>query len=441
MQEELFKAGKIFLMLIFLALFLSFQGCGGGGGSSDPIPDTGDGGDGSGDGDGDVDIYSGGVLITAETLKGWVDAGKVNGTGEGRVVILDVTSSTDYNAGHIPGAILVNASELYKTRNDGVISNYNEVLDGPAMDVLVDKWGLDEYTTIVFTSATSTAGDANAYLSTARAYYTFRYWGFAKDKLKILNGLNAAYSEEYGGLTTEVPVIVPADNFGIRRFTNFGGCFRASLKDMIDLADGKIANALAIDARGSDGPGGTAYSYDGDYKATSGVFSPLSGDYVAFEGHIKGAAALSWTALFETIDTDGDGTADYRRYLPEADLKSIFNGIGLDAAKTAYVYCRSGVIASSVLAALEAINSDPNIKHKNYDGSWSEWGQLAGKENGGYLENDSPWRTDMPSRTENIAFNKDAGALIEEPDTVDSDDPSGNRIEEYDVDYFDTKPT
>jgi 3-mercaptopyruvate sulfurtransferase SseA len=396
-----------------------------------------------GSGGGGEDIYSGGVLILAETVKGWVDGGKVNGPfGQDRVVILDVSSLATYNAGHIPGAVQVNSSDLYQNRSDGVIYNINEVPDGPAMDVLVDLWGLDEYTTIIFTSATSTAADADAYLQVARAYFTFRYWGFAKEKLKILNGLNAAYSAKYS-LSNQAPVIVPAPNFGIRLFTNFGGCFRASLQEMIDLADGKTANALAIDARGSNGPGGTTYSYDGDYRATSGVFNP-SGDYVAFEGHIKGAAALNWTALFETIDSNGDGKTDYRRYLPEADLKPVFTGIGLTPGKTAYVYCRSGVIASAAFAALEAINPDLTLKHKVYDGSWSEWGQLAGLENGGYLPNESLWRTDTPTRTDNMALNKDAGAAIEDPSaggSVHYDAAGGNQVELTDVNYFDTKPT
>jgi len=438
MYAGFLKGRTALLLSILLAFMLAFQGCGGGsgGGVQDNIPDTNDDTDGGG-GDGDETVYSGGVFITAETLKGWVDAGKVNTISTDRVVILDISNSSDYNAGHIPGAILVDIAELYQTRSDGIIYSINEVPDGPTMDVLIDKWGIDEFTTVVFTSAASTQTSASGYLNVTRAYYTFRYWGFTKDKLKVLNGLNAAYSHKYGGLTTDVPTIEPHGNFGVRLFESLWTCRRASLKEMIDFADGKIPNSLAIDARGGDGPGGTAYSYDGDYKATSGVFNP-PGDYVAFEGHIKGAVALNWSTLFKAVDANGDGTDDYRQYLPETELTSIFTGIGLDSSKTAYVYCRSGVIASSVFAVLEAMGRNAI----NYDGSWSEWSQLAGKENGGYLENDSPWRTDIPSRTENPTFNKDAGAVIENPGAggeVDSYD-RGNRIEDADIAYNGNKP-
>ena len=61
------------------------------------------------------------------------------------------------------------------------------------------------------------------------------------------------------------------------------------------------------------------------------------------------------------------------------------------------------MIASSAFAVLDAILGWPVA---NYDGSWSQWGQMAAA-NGGQLAADSPWRTDVPSRSELFVYNYD----------------------------------
>jgi hypothetical protein len=61
------------------------------------------------------------------------------------------------------------------------------------------------------------------------------------------------------------------------------------------------------------------------------------------------------------------------------------------------------VIASSAFFVLDGILG---WSVELYDGSWSQWGQLsANAANGGQLRADSPWRTDIPSRSGLVAFN------------------------------------
>jgi hypothetical protein len=62
------------------------------------------------------------------------------------------------------------------------------------------------------------------------------------------------------------------------------------------------------------------------------------------------------------------------------------------------------VIASSAFFVLDGILGWPVA---NYDGSWSQWGQMAAL-NGGALNVDSPWRTDVPSRSELVVYTYDA---------------------------------
>ncbi len=63
------------------------------------------------------------------------------------------------------------------------------------------------------------------------------------------------------------------------------------------------------------------------------------------------------------------------------------------------------MIASSAFFVLDAILGWPVA---NYDGSWSQWGQMSGDSTkGGQLRSDSPWRTDIASRSELIVYNSD----------------------------------
>lgn len=381
------------------------------------------------------------TVISAETVNRYAAAGKVNGDGYDRVVILDVTSYATYSAGHIPGAIFVNSADVTSPiRSEGVIYAVNMVMDGPTMDALIQRTGIDKNTTIIFTGPGTKIND---YMSVGRVYFNFRYWGFPKERLKVLNGLNGAYKAQYG-LDTTVPAIA-ASTYSVRSNPSFRDDLRVSLQEMIHYADTQPSNIVVIDGRGSDGPGGTAYSYDGDAKATSAVFSaPTTSYFVAFEGHIRGAKAIVYTDLYEGLDSSGTvttGTAAYYRFKSEADMVPVWTATGLDSTKMAYVHCRTGMISSAMYVALDAYLGWPVA---NYDGSWSQWGNLAGKANGGFLDNNSPWRTDTAARTESLYLNKNAvdnvTTFVEDPakgGTVNSFDYSTNKIEEADKAYFD----
>ena len=412
MLGELLKRKKMFVILILISLLVS---CSNGGYDTPSTSATP-------------------TAISEDTVDGYVARGLVNGAGFDRVVILDVNTAAGYAAGHIPGAIFVNSAEVTLTRSEGVIYAVNMVLDGSAIDALIQRTGIDKNTTVIFTGPGTSKND---YMSVGRLYFCFRYWGFPKERLKVLNGLNGAYKAAYG-LDTTVPAIT-ASTYSVTKNPSFRDDLRVSLQEMIQYADTQPSNIVVIDGRGTDGPGGTTYSYDGDAKATTGVFPAVAGDYVAFEGHIKGATAMLWSSLYEGVSSAGTvttGTAAYYRFKSEADMVPIWTAAGLDSTKTAYVHCRTGMISSAMYVALDAYLGWPVA---NYDGSWSQWGHLAGKVNGGFLENNSPWRTDSAARTESLYLNRDAAATIEDPSSggaMNSFDNSANKIEETDKAYF-----
>lgn len=294
------------LVLSLISLSLTLHGCGGGGYDAPSTTTTST------------------ALVSADTLKEWVDIGRVNGTGYDRVVLLDVNSLSNYSTGHIFGAQFLDSSNIYQTRTEGPATDVNMVLDGSHMDALIQKYGIDKNTTIVFTSGTGSCGTSTpgSALSATRIYWTFRYWGFSKERLKVLDGINCDYGKRFGLSTVQSPAITPS-TYSVRNIANFRSDLRASLSEMIDVVYGKVLNALIIDSRGPSG------SYAGTAGSTAGVFPP-TGDYTVFEGRIKGAKALSYTDQF-------DSTNNYR-FLSADNLIAKYAAIGLDSTKTAYVH-------------------------------------------------------------------------------------------------------
>lgn len=319
-------------------------------------------------------------LIDAAVLKDWIDDGLVNGAGNTRVVVLDVGSQATYSAGHIPGAQFVNSADIYQNRQEGPAVDVNMVLDGPHMDALVQKYGIDDTTTIVFTTS--------SILNATRAYWTFRYWGFPKEKLKVLDGLNTTWGTTYGLSTAASPSPSPS-TYSVKSNVSLRTDLRASLSEMIGVASGSSVNTVILDSRST----ATSGSYAGIAGSTGGVFNP-SGDFVVFEGHIKGAQALNYTTMYD---------ATTLQFKSSGDLTAMLATVGIDSTKTTYTHCRTGVIASLSFFVLDAVLGWPAV---DYDGSWSQWGQLsADSANGGMLAADSPWRTDIASLSESITYN------------------------------------
>jgi 3-mercaptopyruvate sulfurtransferase SseA len=319
-------------------------------------------------------------LLDAAVLKSWIDNGVVNSTGGSRVVILDVSTASTYTPGHIPGALLAD-SAIYQNRQEGPAVDINMVLDGAHMDAFVQKYGIDNNTTIVFTTS--------SILNATRAYWMFRYWGFPKEKLKVLDGFNTTWNTTYpSSISTGASPTITPSTYSVKSNTSLHSELRASLSEMISVASGSVANAVILDSRTTS----TSGSYAGIAGSTAGVFNP-SGDYVVFEGHMKGAKALLYTTMYD---------ATTLQFKSSSDLTAMFATVGIDNTKTTYSHCRTGVIASLPFFVLDAILDWPAV---DYDGSWSQWGQMsADTANGGMLAAGSPWITDIPSLTETTSI-------------------------------------
>jgi 3-mercaptopyruvate sulfurtransferase SseA len=414
-----------YALLALAATALLLGGCSGGGGSSydepstvpQPPPLVG---------------QTESVLIDAATLKSWVDGGLVNrdSSFDEKVVILAFGGT--YAAGHIPGTQLWASGGI--ERFEGPVLSSNMVPDGKTMDGLLQAVGIDENTTVVF------AGSGNP----ARLYFLFRYWGFPKDKLKILNGNQAAWTNAGYELTTDVPTVTPSD-FSVKELA-LNPDVRASLDELIKAAETQstfILNALTNNTEKAG--------------ATTGIFSDVTGDYVIFQGSIQGAKHVGNAAFY-----NADGSIK-----TAAEIQALLESYGIDNSKPIITYCRAGNAASNAFMPIDVtLGWDAMV----YDGSWSQWGSLTNQTGAAFVPDASyalpgalsQWATDgliewhtlnngdfaipanqIPGPYYNVVFPK----TIEKPtfridDTMLNPDASGaNSIEIEDQGYVEEAGT
>jgi thiosulfate/3-mercaptopyruvate sulfurtransferase len=83
-------------------------------------------------------------------------------------------------------------------------------------------------------------------------------------------------------------------------------------------------------------------------------------------GHIPGAANIPWSKA-----ANEDGT-----FKSADELKKLYADQGVDFTKPTIAYCRIGERSSHTWFALKYLLGVDNVK--NYDGSWTEWGNLVG---------------------------------------------------------------
>ena len=210
-----------------VALMTSLSGCGGGAGTTsydNPVTTT----------------SAKSAIIDAATLAKWTDEGKVNapfGSAD-RVVVVSVATVANFTSTtkkHIPDAVLLDyPSELTMTREEGLGPAVTLMLSGPRMDALVKKLGIDGSTTVVLTIPRASTDSEFWQLSVA--YWTFRYWGFARDRVKILNGGDDSWDVAGRALTDAVLVPTPS-NYSVTGNKVLKDALRASVGEMLTYVD------------------------------------------------------------------------------------------------------------------------------------------------------------------------------------------------------------
>jgi thiosulfate/3-mercaptopyruvate sulfurtransferase len=253
-----------------------------------------------------------------------------------RVAEVDYDPAANYELGHIPGSVLF---DWRKDINDPVA---RDILSAEALTELFRRAGVDEDTTLVL------YGDFNNWFA-AFAFWVFTYYG-AKH-LKLLNGGRKKWIAEDRPLTKEVPHPAPG-NFHAHgpdpKLRVFLDDVRAALPQV------KAGKLHLVDVRGPK-------EFSGEITAPP----EYPTEHAQRGGHIPGAKNIPWAQAVRD-----DGTFKSRE-----ELEQLYGGKGVGPNVPVYTYCRIGERSSHTWFVLKYLLGYPDVR--NYDGSWTEWGNLV----------------------------------------------------------------
>jgi len=267
------------------------------------------------------------VLVSTEWAAGHLNDPKV------RLIEVDV-DTTAYDQGHIPGAVGWN----WQTQLQDNIRR--DLIDKATLEGLLGKSGVGNDTTILL------YGDNNNWFA-AYALWQLKYYGH-KD-VRLINGGRKKWIEEKRPVTTD-PVKVAATTY---RATGPDESIRARKEEIFDALN-KKKSAHLVDVRSVD-------EFTGKIIAPPGM-----SETAQRAGHIPGAANIPWAQA-----ANEDGT------FKSADaLKQLYGAKGVNGDSEIIAYCRIGERSSHTWFVLKYLLGYDNVK--NYDGSWTEWGNLIG---------------------------------------------------------------
>lgn len=240
-----------------------------------------------------------------------------------------------YSSGHLQNAVQVDwTTDL----NDQLVRDY---LGKDGFANLMSKIGVTPDTTVVF------YGDKSNWWA---AYALWVFTLFGHRKVKLMDGGRAKWEAEGRPLTREVPSFEPTDYPAKERDDK---TFRAFRDDVLRHVEkqGKM-----IDVRSP-----------AEYTGERLHMEDYPNEGALRGGHIPGAASCPWSRAANEDST----------FKSAEELRAIYEGEkGLTQEDEVVVYCRIGERSSHTWFVLHHLLGYPRVR--NYDGSWTEWGNLVG---------------------------------------------------------------
>jgi thiosulfate/3-mercaptopyruvate sulfurtransferase len=243
-----------------------------------------------------------------------------NRLGEPNLRLIDARPKADYDKGHIPGAVWVDAKAV-----EAMAAKPGALNDRAAWEGWVAPLGLRPGSEVVIY-------DANRQLDAARLWWLLGYLG--AERVGLLNGNFPLWAAEERPVTTDVPTVEP------RPFKVSFRAARHATRDEV-LAALAARSATILDARS-----------DGEYLGTE--------KRAKRGGHVPTACHLEWNNL---VDREG-------RFLDEPALRAKLAKAGVKADEPVITHCQGGGRASVNAFVLERLG----FKTRNYYHGWSDWG-------------------------------------------------------------------
>ena len=249
-----------------------------------------------------------------------------------RVVEVDVNTSA-YDEGHVPGAIgWAWDSQLCDTL-------VRDILPKDRFEKLLGDSGIAKDTTVVL------YGDNNNWFA-AWAFWQLKIYGH--EDVRLMNGGRVKWLAEGRELSLDVPQVARADyvapdpDLSIRAF--LGRVRDAVRSGTVDLVDVR-----------------SPAEFSGEILAPPGLPETCQRG-----GHIPGARNIPW----------GKACAEDGTFKTAADLRALYAAEGIAGDRPIVAYCRIGERSSHSWFVLKYLLGFDAVS--NYDGSWTEWGNLVG---------------------------------------------------------------
>jgi thiosulfate/3-mercaptopyruvate sulfurtransferase len=269
------------------------------------------------------------VLVDTETVS------KNLNNKEIRIVEVDYDPENAYRQGH-----LQNASLIWWKRdiNDPIT---RDIIGKSQFEELMSRNGIATDSEVIL------YGDFNNWFA-AFVFWIFKYYGH--EKVKIMNGGRKKWELEKRSYTKDESQIQPTKysaqppNEGVRAYL-------FDVRRALDRNDTTL-----VDVR-------SPKEFTGEITAPPEY--PM--EHAQRGGHIPGANNIPWA----TAVNDSDGT-----FKAVEELKKNYESKGVTPDKDVICYCRIGERSSHTWFVLKYLLGYPQVR--NYDGSWTEWGNMIG---------------------------------------------------------------
>jgi thiosulfate/3-mercaptopyruvate sulfurtransferase len=237
-----------------------------------------------------------------------------------------------YDTGHIPGAVKV---DWINDLNDPLVRDY---INSDQLQRLLRSKGISSDTTIVF------YGDKNNWWATY-AFWVLKLFG--TERVRLMDGGRLRWVDEGRPLTTDAPSYPPGNIVVSRRNDEPLRAFRDEVLEHVKR------RGQLVDVRSPE-----------EFRGERLHMPEYPSEGAVRGGHIPGAKSIPWA---RAIDPD---THTFRSAAELRDLYEKDNGLRRDTETIAY--CRIGERSSHTWFALTYLLGFDAVR--NYDGSWTEWG-------------------------------------------------------------------
>ena len=241
-----------------------------------------------------------------------------------------------YSRGHVPGAVQI---DWIGDLNDPITRDY---LNREQFERLMSRNGISNDTLVVF------YGDKSNWWA---CYALWIFELFSHTKTAVMDGGRLKWEKEGRPLSKDVPS-VPITAYHAPDRTDYK--IRAYRDDVLKHTQ---AGLPLVDVRSPGEYSGQLFHMDG---------YPQEGSLRT--GHIKGAVSVPWAKAANPEDGTFKAAEQLRQIYEQEQ--------GLSPSDSIIAYCRIGERSSHTWFVLKYLLGYQNVR--NYDGSWTEWGNLVG---------------------------------------------------------------